>query len=449
MVSNKRAPENQDLLRALLILDRETAAELAHTYTAIPSGINMVSVLHQDMEYLGKELQESFKEFSYYSGKIAIHTNNLNGWGCQQLSALWAELLSSAQTQVSYGAVSNPVEREKNGNLAAVNKRILAIRGHAEECYPVLIKQELELPGQKAFGDLLVTFFDAMQPGKTRQFLVMSINHCMSLMLQKMRIGGSDWLLAFLYDANFTNVHKIALTTSREIVRQEWSLTALLRDENTSSNYWPSGSRHVMVAEVKSWTALDNPGAIAKGRNAHSLAYTNAPTSRDVLVLLSKFSLDGTFRAQLQSLDLEARLARLSEQDSNGTTALYMACQHGHTEIIELICSLLPSEQFLELLQVSDKNGATALLLACQLGHEKIVRMILDSLSPDELRTLLTHECQGWTPLALAKAKGHQSIVTAIEDYGKKHSAIGALLTQEWRPQPLLPDEAASRLPAK
>ncbi|KAI2497246.1 hypothetical protein MHU86_17253 [Fragilaria crotonensis] len=71
--------------------------------------------------------------------------------------------------------------------------------------------------------------------------------------------------------------------------------------------------------------------------------------------------------------------ANVNAQDSYGATALYIASQNGHLEVVR---ELLQHDNVDVNLQCTD-DGATALIMASQNGHLEVVRALLQHSNVD------------------------------------------------------------------
>ena len=100
--------------------------------------------------------------------------------------------------------------------------------------------------------------------------------------------------------------------------------------------------------------------------------------------------------------------------DASNRTPLYLSAQEGHSEIVEYLLDS-PSYQRprVGLVDMPDSNGNTALHVACSRGHPNIVSTITGaykSLSID----IYTVNDNGQTPLHLAAANGHVNTVMSL-----------------------------------
>ena len=78
-------------------------------------------------------------------------------------------------------------------------------------------------------------------------------------------------------------------------------------------------------------------------------------------------------------------------------TALWMASKNGHLELVRLLLSKSEID-----INKAEDDGATALFIASDKGHLEVVRLLL---SKSEIDINKGH--QGWTPLTIAKQRGH------------------------------------------
>ena len=96
--------------------------------------------------------------------------------------------------------------------------------------------------------------------------------------------------------------------------------------------------------------------------------------------------------------------ADVNELMTNGITALIIACQMGHTEVV---AKLLAANADVNL-QASD-TGLTALMVACQKGHAEVVpTLIAANADVNQANSL------GGTPLYLACQNGHIEVIAKL-----------------------------------
>ena len=90
-------------------------------------------------------------------------------------------------------------------------------------------------------------------------------------------------------------------------------------------------------------------------------------------------------------------------QDNNGVTALMFASQSGHHQVVELLLSKDPN------INIQNNNGVTALMLASQNGHHQVIELLL-SKDPD----VNIRDNDGVTALMLANQSGHHQVVELL-----------------------------------
>src|SRR3989339_521673 len=94
-----------------------------------------------------------------------------------------------------------------------------------------------------------------------------------------------------------------------------------------------------------------------------------------------------------------------SQTTDKGTTALYVAAQNGHTQIVELLLAAGANVN-----SPRTDNGMTPLLIAAQNGHAQIMQLLLAAgANVDIQRT-----DSGTTPLFIAAQLGHTQIVRLL-----------------------------------
>ncbi len=92
---------------------------------------------------------------------------------------------------------------------------------------------------------------------------------------------------------------------------------------------------------------------------------------------------------------------------------------YGHADVVRLLISS-SSNPKLEI-QKQDVDGKTALLLAVEAGHVEVVQTVFDLDTP--YRLLRTVDFAGRTPLSLAAQHGHTDIVYYLTELLHLHSS--------------------------
>ncbi|XP_029640019.1 ankyrin repeat, PH and SEC7 domain containing protein secG-like isoform X2 [Octopus sinensis] len=95
--------------------------------------------------------------------------------------------------------------------------------------------------------------------------------------------------------------------------------------------------------------------------------------------------------------------AQINQQDSHSRTPLYMACEDGYHNLVEL---LLKSNVDVNM---ADKHGRTPLHMACRGGHTEIVQMLLQF----KANVNMVDE-YGKTPLHMACSEGYSATVLVL-----------------------------------
>lgn len=90
-------------------------------------------------------------------------------------------------------------------------------------------------------------------------------------------------------------------------------------------------------------------------------------------------------------------------QSSDGRTALYLACQAGHVDIVDLLIEQGAS------IDATDDKGRNPLMAAAAMGHVGVVRRLLRE-EPDVARK----DKKGRTVLYYPMAKNHPEVLRAL-----------------------------------
>jgi hypothetical protein len=97
-------------------------------------------------------------------------------------------------------------------------------------------------------------------------------------------------------------------------------------------------------------------------------------------------------------------------------TALHLAAQRGHEEIVEVLLDLGAEKQ------AKTDDGRKALYIAAQYGHDHIVKVLLDSSA--EITGAMGRSAQSaQSAQHIAARKGHQKVVQVLLDGGAEKDA--------------------------
>jgi len=98
-------------------------------------------------------------------------------------------------------------------------------------------------------------------------------------------------------------------------------------------------------------------------------------------------------------------------QNEDGTTALYRACQNGHSFIVEHLLAHAKIDP-----NLGSNEGISPLLVACENGHKEVVSVMLADprVDPNKPRNDQT------TPLWIACQNGHLVVVQLLLASGRK-----------------------------
>ena len=91
----------------------------------------------------------------------------------------------------------------------------------------------------------------------------------------------------------------------------------------------------------------------------------------------------------------------------DGLTALYVACQNGHSETVKILI-----EKGADVKQ-GDNDGSTPLHFACENGHSETAKILIDNGADFK-----QGDNDGWTPLHLACRNGHSEIAKILIEKG-------------------------------
>ena len=99
--------------------------------------------------------------------------------------------------------------------------------------------------------------------------------------------------------------------------------------------------------------------------------------------------------------------ANVNRANQNGATPLYIACWFGHVDVARLLL-----ERDAEVDRARG-DGTTPLYIACMKDHIDVARLLLEKCAE------VDRAAGGYTPLLVAKALGHSSIVALLEEHQK------------------------------
>jgi ankyrin repeat protein len=96
--------------------------------------------------------------------------------------------------------------------------------------------------------------------------------------------------------------------------------------------------------------------------------------------------------------------AEVNKADNDGRTPLFVAAQRGHAQVVKLLLTVGNAE-----VNKPKNDGRTPLYAAAELGKTGVVKLLLRG-GADKNKAI-----QGWTPLMIAKHKGHQATVALLQ----------------------------------
>ena len=192
-----------------------------------------------------------------------------------------------------------------------------------------------------------------------------------------------------------------------------------------------AGGRSVVISKLfESWSLQDNNWLSNRINNSCAVFGASSSGHMDVLHILLSVSgvdvdavnvqgasaLSVTCQAgHLESLEILLEYgASINFKDREGATPLYQACAFGKGPVVE---RLLVTEG-IDIDCQNHSTGATSLHIACQNGYENIVRMLLPRVAVNEINRGLPRD--GCTPLYIAVAKSHDSVVQCLLEEGSQ-----------------------------
>ncbi|TMW69733.1 hypothetical protein Poli38472_001889 [Pythium oligandrum] len=105
------------------------------------------------------------------------------------------------------------------------------------------------------------------------------------------------------------------------------------------------------------------------------------------------------------------------DADHDGKTALHLASENGHLEVVE---ALLAMAEVRKMANAKDRKGMTALHLASENGHLEVVAALLAMAGV--MKKVDVMDKRGWTALHFASIKGHSKVVSKLLTKGAKVS---------------------------
>ncbi|CAG2228497.1 unnamed protein product [Mytilus edulis] len=122
-------------------------------------------------------------------------------------------------------------------------------------------------------------------------------------------------------------------------------------------------------------------------------------------------NIDDTTNSDLNGPELNSRVYT-TIKDQKGWSALHVACQNGHIEVIKLLIDVGMN------INDTTNSGSTPLHKACQEGHYETVKFLLDlngQALNSRVHTTLKND-KGWLAFHLACRNGHIEVVKLFID---------------------------------
>ncbi|CAG2228498.1 unnamed protein product [Mytilus edulis] len=107
-------------------------------------------------------------------------------------------------------------------------------------------------------------------------------------------------------------------------------------------------------------------------------------------------------------------LHKACQEDQKGWSASHVACQNGHIEVVKLLIDVGMN------INDTTNSGSTPLHKACQKGHYETVKFLLDlngQALNSRVNTTVKND-KGWSAFHLACRNGHKEVIKLFIDVG-------------------------------
>ena len=173
---------------------------------------------------------------------------------------------------------------------------------------------------------------------------------------------------------------------SNSISEDRQSLVGADSNVSSSVNFNIKETRHLDLSEISSRTdseavassstAIDSRGFQSVGVTVHDGVFARKNmTSFEKFMITVETGNQAEVKKHLDSLSSRQIRRSINKEDEHGKTALFVACEHGHDDVV----SLLLGFAFIKVNKQEDsQNQSTPLYVACEAGHAGVTQLLLN-----------------------------------------------------------------------
>ncbi|CAG8575033.1 13340_t:CDS:2, partial [Racocetra fulgida] len=200
------------------------------------------------------------------------------------------------------------------------------------------------------------------------------------------------------YGANFNATDKNGQAI-KSLLKKHKDKVNIADTNGKTALHWAAEYGHTTVVEILIKYKAEINCIDANGKTALHAAAENGHTT--VIEILIKYKTEANFADKNSKTALLLAAAKVNAVDINGKTALYLATENGHLNVVKALINKTD-------VNITDKNNLTVLHIAAKMGYEEIVKILVETA---QINATDNNYC---TPLFYAAEEGYEKIINIL-----------------------------------